>query len=240
MSLSATFSFFSTLSLGLFIAYLSVRYRRHATEDIPLGSGLRFLRSQAGYLFMQLLFADWIQSLGFGLSWVWYGRPAGIADPSTTCTVQALAIEAGDVASAFFSLFIAVHTAAFLACQYRPPKVVLNLVCWAAWVFVALITAIGPLAIERMEQKGNFYATAGNWCWISKSYEDSRLWLHYLFVSAHEGGALYRGVQQGEKFTHSAPLRLDLRFRHRTAHRLLRSLHRERRGAARNADTERS
>jgi hypothetical protein len=158
-----------------------VRYKGIATLDTPSSSGIRFLRTQAGQLFINLLIADFVQALGFGLSWIWYGQ-SSISESAKVCLFQGISIEAGDVASALFSLFIAIHTAGFLAFQYRPPNNVVRILCASAWIFTALITAIGPLAIER-QAKGDFYASAGNWCWIAKPYEDLRLWLHYFFVS---------------------------------------------------------
>jgi hypothetical protein len=161
---------------------------------------------------MNLLVADFIQAFGFGTSWIWYARGT-ISDKSGACVVQALAIEAGDVASALFSLFIALHTAAFLAGSWKPPALALNLVCTGAWVFTVLITAMGPLAVEK-EATGPFYGSAGNWCWITNNYEDERLWLHYLFVS-YPALTLFCFTHANLLFT------TDLRIRHRSACLLL-------------------
>lgn len=156
-------------------------YRGIDTSSTPASTGIRFLRSQAGYLFVNLLAADFTQALGFGLSWVWAG--AGKIDHTRhICTFQALAIESGDVASAVFSLYIALHTAAMLTMDKKPNETFLRVACTCAWIFVAVMTALGPLAIAEPD-KGQFYAGAGNWCWISDSYSDFRLWFHYLFVS---------------------------------------------------------
>jgi hypothetical protein len=136
----------STLSLGLYIAYLVIRYRGIDTSSTPASTGIRFLRTQAGYLFINLLAADFTQALGFGLSWVWAGE--GRIDTSQhICTFQALAIEAGDVASAVFSLYIALHTAAMLTLEKKANETFLRVACVCAWIFVAVITALGPLAI---------------------------------------------------------------------------------------------
>lgn len=174
-------SLLATLSLGCFITFLSFRYKGIPTVDTPSTSGIRFLRTQAGQLFINLLAADFVQALGFGLTWTWYHQTS-ISESAKICLFQGISIEAGDVASALFSLAIAIHTAGFLAFQYRPPNWFLRLLCASIWCFTALMTAIGPLAIARPD-KGDFYASAGNWCWIAKPYEDLRLWLHYFFVS---------------------------------------------------------
>lgn len=174
-------SFISTLSLGCFIAYLVLKYRGIDTSSTPASTGIRFLRSQAGYLFVHLLAADFTQALGFGLSWVW-ARSGQIDSSRHVCTFQALAIEAGDVASAVFSLYIALHTAAMLTMEKKANETFLRVACTCAWIFVAVVTAMGPLAIATHEN-GSFYAAAGNWCWISDAYKNERLSLHYLFVS---------------------------------------------------------
>lgn len=160
---------------------LVFRYRGFDTSITPTRTGIRFLRSQAGYLFVNLLAADFTQGVGFGLSWVWAGK-GGIDTTMHTCTFQALAIEAGDVASAVFSLYIALHTAAMLTMEKKPNETFLRVACTCAWIFVAVVTALGPLAIATPEQ-GRFYSDAGNWCWISDRYIAERLWLHYFFVS---------------------------------------------------------
>lgn len=170
------------MSLGIYIAVLVLRYRGIDTSSTPASTGIRFLRSQAGYLFVNLLAADFIQAVGFGLSWVWAGK--GRIEPTMhTCTFQALAIEAGDVASAIFSLYIALHTAAMLTIEKKANETFLRVACICGWIFVAVITALGPLAIAT-PSRGPFYADAGNWCWIGDNYVAQRLWLHYFFVSS--------------------------------------------------------
>jgi hypothetical protein len=156
-------------------------YRKIETNLTPPSTGIRFLRSQAGYLFLNLLVADSTQALGFGLAWIWARH--GRIEPNThVCIFQAVAIQAGDVASAVFSLFIAVHTAALLTLGRQPSKFALRLACGTAWIFTALLAGMGPMAIAN-KSDGNFYGEAGNWCWISAPYHEQRLWLHYLLVS---------------------------------------------------------
>lgn len=174
-------SFVSTLSLGALITYIVVRYRGIATSSTPSSTGIRFLRTPAGYIFLNLLAADSTQAIGFALTWHW-ARKGGIEPSSNLCLFQALAIQAGDVASAVFSLFIALYTATLLTAAKRPSDRALNTSAACAWAFVALMTALGPLAATK-PNTGAFYGPAGNWCWIAAPYADYRLWFHYLFAS---------------------------------------------------------
>lgn len=67
----------------------------------------------------------------------------------------------GDVASTLFSLYIALHTALALT---------MDLVC--AWIFVVILTAIGPLAIY-VSAVGPYWGAAGNRCWLTTNYDKS-------------------------------------------------------------------
>ncbi|KAK9894392.1 hypothetical protein P389DRAFT_181112 [Cystobasidium minutum MCA 4210] len=179
----ATISLASTTTLGTFIVYLFFRYRNVNTSDTPESTGIRFLRTPAGFIFLNLLVADSTQALGFGLTWFWASR-GGIDEDAHLCLFQALAIQAGDVASALFSFFIALYTAVLLTTHKKPSDVALYVGATCSWIFIALFTFLGPVAIATTDG-GPFYAQAGNWCWISGSYADYRLWFHYLFVGDH-------------------------------------------------------
>lgn len=173
-------SFASTLSLCAFITHLVIRYRGIATSSTPSSTGIRFLRTPAGYIFLNLLAADTTQALGFALTWHW-ARRGGIDASSQLCLLQAVAIQAGDVASCIFSLYIAIYTATLLTIARRPSDKLLHISCGSAWLFVALMTCLGPLAVAKQD-KGPFYGQAGNWCWIATPYEGYRLYFHYLLV----------------------------------------------------------
>ena len=148
--------------------------------NTPPSTGIRFLRTPAGFIFLNLLAADATQALGFGLTWVWasHGR---IEHNANLCLFQALVIQSGDVASAVFSFFIAFYTAVLLTTSRKPTDNLLYIAAGSSWIFVAFATFIGPLAIAK-KSEGAFYGEAGNWCWISNSYSEMRLWLHYFFV----------------------------------------------------------
>lgn len=175
----------ATTSLGIFIAYLIIRYRAVPTSETPPSTGIRFLRTPAGFIFLNLLAADATQALGFTLTWVWVTK-GEINRNAHVCLFQALAIQSGDVASAVFSFFIALYTAILLTKSRKPSEALVYLAAGTSWTFVAFMTFIGPLAIATRDA-GPFYAEAGNWCWISTSYSEMRLWLHYFFVSVLAG-----------------------------------------------------
>jgi hypothetical protein len=148
--------------------------------DTPPSTGIRFLRTPAGFIFLNLLAADSTQALGFGLTWVWASH-GSIEHNANLCLFQALAIQSGDVASAVFSFFIALYAAVLLTTSGKPSDKLLYIAAASSWIFVAFATFIGPLAIAN-KSGGAFYGEAGNWCWISNSYSEMRLWLHYFFV----------------------------------------------------------
>lgn len=152
-------SFIACVSFGTYVIYLLWRYRQVETEHTPDTSGIRFLRTQAGFIYAQLLVSDLIQAIGFGLTWNWFGRN-GILGNSKTCSFQGVSIQAGDLGTTFFSLLIAFHTLIILVWRRRPTKIVMLGICALAWIAVIVLTAIGPAAIQTPE-RGRFYGPVG-------------------------------------------------------------------------------
>ncbi|WAQ85585.1 hypothetical protein PtA15_6A213 [Puccinia triticina] len=63
---------------------------------------LSFIKTPFGIMFMNLVLADFIQALGFGMNYFWVAN-VNCRSPGcqTTCTIQGVLIQLGDVASAF-------------------------------------------------------------------------------------------------------------------------------------------
>ncbi|KAH8914720.1 hypothetical protein BT69DRAFT_1342378 [Atractiella rhizophila] len=183
VAVAATISAVACSSLSLYIAFLFYQVKRSENKRWAPEVQLRtkFLRTQFGLLFMNLLLADLIQSIGFALNFHWVAQVGYIDETDSTCQTQAVAIEVGDVASALFALAISAHTACILAFRYKPPKWSVWVVIASIWALVITLTVIGPEALERSKD-GQFYGNAGAWCWIAPAYQDERLYLHYLFV----------------------------------------------------------
>ncbi|KAG0150746.1 hypothetical protein CROQUDRAFT_37848 [Cronartium quercuum f. sp. fusiforme G11] len=159
-------------------------------------------------MFMNLVFADFIQALGFGMNYVWV-KKADVScvtnDCAAVCTFQGVLIQLGDLSSAYSNLMIAIQTYVILTFSWHLPL-------WSAWATIpAIWVIVGALAIVAPTVNGTwtgpspFYTWTGAWCWINAEYGPLRLYLHYfwVFVAAFASIALY-----GHLF-----LRLRLHFR---------------------------
>ncbi|KAA1098272.1 hypothetical protein PGT21_032269 [Puccinia graminis f. sp. tritici] len=162
-------------------------------------------------MFMNLVLADFIQALGFGMNYFWVAN-INCRSPScqTTCTIQGVLIQIGDVASAFSNLMIAIQTFVILTFSWHLP----NWITWASlaliWIPVFVLGLAAPTLMGNWSGPDPFYTWSGDWCWISAHFSPLRLFLHYLwiFISAFASIALY-----GHLF-----LRLQIHFRHSKAH----------------------
>ncbi|MBW0497289.1 hypothetical protein O181_037004 [Austropuccinia psidii MF-1] len=169
---------------------------------------LSFIKTPFGIMFMNLVFADFIQAFGFGMNYVWVSRTdvkCHDQNCASLCTMQGLLIQLGDVASAFSNLMIAIQTFVILTFSWHLPN-------WITWASLALIwVPVLVLGLAPPTIKGNwtgdqpFYTWSGDWCWINQQFQPLRLFLHYLwiFISAFASIALY-----GHLF-----LRLQIHFR---------------------------
>ncbi|KAH8918582.1 hypothetical protein BT69DRAFT_1353787 [Atractiella rhizophila] len=194
VAVAASLSFLACISL---VGYaLMVYFRTRYDHKTPLLDTLRrqkqrgqiqFLNTQFGALFINLLISDFVQSFGFGLNYYWIGDRFG--SHQGVCTVQALAIEGGDVGSAIWSLIIAVHTMLFIVLEYKPPTWSIVLVIASVWILIIGLSIAGPLLLQTAAS-GPFYTAAGTWCWIGKNYDLARLWFHYLFIFISAAGSL--------------------------------------------------
>lgn len=172
---------------------------------------LSFIKTPFGIMFMNLVLADFIQALGFGMNYFWVANlNCQSVGCQTTCTIQGVLIQLGDVASAFSNLMIAIQTFAILTFSWHLPK----WITWASlaliWIPVFVLGLAAPSVMGNWSGPNPFYTWSGDWCWISKQFSPLRLFLHYLwiFVSAFASIALY-----GHLF-----LRLQIHFRRSKVH----------------------
>ena len=102
------------------------------------------------------------QSTGFALSlhWVRLGGLTVSGAPTTLCTAQSVLIQAGDVASALWTLVLAVHTSIILGLRRKPSTAALVATIAFIWTLVAFLAAIGPVVIARA-QIAPFYDQTG-------------------------------------------------------------------------------
>ncbi|KAM0718296.1 hypothetical protein Q7P37_006628 [Cladosporium fusiforme] len=187
MSTTITYAAITVSACGLasvvasFSVFSSLMYRL-CTWSARTISALH--RSQFVILFLNLVFADLCQGTAFSISWYWYAIDAILA-PSAACSTQGFLINFGDVASAFFSLYIAIHTYLTACRRVRVPYKIFYLVISIIWLLALMFTVIG----FAMHPKTYFVRVAG-WCWISHDYEPHRLGLHYFWVFLSEFGLL--------------------------------------------------
>ncbi|GAA5849074.1 hypothetical protein JCM8547_006435 [Rhodosporidiobolus lusitaniae] len=176
----------SLASIFLLAVYSGVLLRQHfrqsAAERMDETRAIKFLTSTHGLLLGNLLFGDLFQALGFSLNFRWVAlRVLPTAQhPDAVCTTQGVLIQAGDLGSAFSSIVICVNLFLILVFSYHPPRKWLFAVIGVEWTAIALMTFIGPVALER--EGIPFYGPAGGWCWLGIIYQSERLTLHYLFV----------------------------------------------------------
>ncbi|KAI0806105.1 hypothetical protein BC629DRAFT_1590521 [Irpex lacteus] len=121
--------------------------------------------SQLGAYMASLLFANLLSSIAFIVNATWVSQ--GGITTGGLCTSQATLSQIADVAGAYFTGAIAVHTFTSLVLKYRLPLwFVLGAVLFG-WA-VAIILAIFP--IQTQTKLGSFYTINGLTCDISPQY----------------------------------------------------------------------
>ncbi|KAG9287578.1 hypothetical protein G9A89_019639 [Geosiphon pyriformis] len=130
-----------------------------------------------GRLVLNLLASDWLQSLGFMMSYTWLIK--GGIQQNKYCEIQGILIQIGDVASGFWATCICLHTYTMVVHSHEP-KWYLELSMAFIWPCNILLALSGYLF---QKPKKPFYASAdGAWCWISPNYPDHRIVLHYGII----------------------------------------------------------
>ncbi|KAK8118366.1 uncharacterized protein PG998_002992 [Apiospora kogelbergensis] len=167
----ATLSFLFTSCLLAFISWRLMAWRRYYTSFIG--------HNQSIVLIYQLLLADFLQALGFLISFYWASERE-IIGPSDACFVQGWLIQIGDVASAFFVMAIALHTV-----YQKSLLPSFSCRCHIRLGAALLLTSLAPIIGGRY-----IFERAGVWCWIRSSHEDLRLLLHYLWIFVVQFGSI--------------------------------------------------
>lgn len=160
--------------VGLLIAISVSAFNTRASLDQYL-----FVRTHVAAYFLSLLLSDLIQAIGSILNVKWIRDLAVVVDD--TCTVQGVLKQTADVATAFWSLVIAIHTFCILFLDLKPNRVALLATLIAGWSGIAAIVAVGPAGMDTTRH-GPFFGISGYWCWIAEEYPTSRITLDYLFM----------------------------------------------------------
>lgn len=142
------------------------------------------MQNQYLILLVNILVADIIQGSSYTFSFHWI-RLAAIISPSHPCTAQGWLLNTGDLTSALFVLFIAVHTFYRTVCNRRMNDRVFYLLIGITWIFGVVISCLGP-AIHGQK----YYVRAGVVCWVSNTFQTERLTLHYLWIFTVQAGSI--------------------------------------------------
>ncbi|KAH8658024.1 G protein-coupled glucose receptor regulating Gpa2-domain-containing protein [Xylariales sp. PMI_506] len=172
----ASLSVLLTSSLLAFITWRMIVWRSHYTSFIG--------RNQSIVLIYQLILADFLQSLGFVVSFHWASNRE-IIGPDGVCFAQGWLIQLGDVASGFFVLSIAVHTTFQLVFSHRLTYKTFIACILGVWTLAMLLTSLAPIIGGRY-----IFLNAGIWCWISSEHDNLRLLLHYLWIFIVQFGSI--------------------------------------------------
>ncbi|GAA5957080.1 hypothetical protein JCM8115_003951 [Rhodotorula mucilaginosa] len=173
------------LAFSSWVAYLLYRHhtRVKALRVERETRAIRFLASSHGILLGSLIFGDFVQALGFSLSWAWVARgeiPTA-AYPTRLCKTQSILIQIGDLGSAFSSLVICLNLLLILVFRITPATRWLMVTLLIEWIIIGILASVGP--ISRIGKEGvPFYGPSGSWCWVNSAYQLERLLVHYLWV----------------------------------------------------------
>ncbi|CAG8451650.1 9837_t:CDS:2 [Ambispora leptoticha] len=129
-------------------------------------------------LVLNMLFSDWLQSVGFIMSLYWISQ--GSVIPGMYCDLQGIIINIGDVSSAFWATAICLHT--YLAVVHSiEPRWFLQITMGLVWPINIFISVIG-LYIQTPDNRF-FDSAGGSWCWISPKHGMYRIIFHYGIIT---------------------------------------------------------
>ncbi|THH26302.1 hypothetical protein EUX98_g7885 [Antrodiella citrinella] len=136
-----------------------------------------FFRTQLGVYVASLLVSNAISCAGYVANVNWL-RDDAVAS-GILCTAQGALTQVGDLATAYFTAAIAVHTFCTLTLRNRLPKFWAWIAVFAGWVFT-IISAVAP-AFSHLAA-GPIYGSDGAACGFSQHYPVVQLLLHLIPV----------------------------------------------------------
>jgi len=148
-----------------------------------------FFQTQLGYYAACLLASNFFTSISVLIVGNWIVR-GGIQEGSM-CTAQAVLMQLGNWATAYFTTAIAIHTCRSLVFRIPQKAWVGSAVMVMGWLS-ALIVGVAPLRMAGFG-KGSTYGFDGFSCGIKRAYPVPEFVLHLLpiFVAALVSAALY-------------------------------------------------
>ncbi|KAJ6585708.1 hypothetical protein B0H19DRAFT_1250487 [Mycena capillaripes] len=169
------FSLTAVAGLLLAIALSAFNTRSWTTDKHPH----LFVRTHLAAYFISLLASDLIQAVGSILNARWIQDMA--VEVGDMCTLQGTLKQTADVATAFWTLVIAIHTFCLICLGLKPSRFTLLATLIGGWSGIAAVVIAGPAA-QNTPRHGPFYGISGYWCWISPAYPTSRITLDYMFM----------------------------------------------------------
>ncbi len=149
LSIVSTLSAFSTFSLLCFLTYRMIFWRKYYNSTI--------IYNQNIILLFNLLLGDFIQAIGFMISYHWM-RLDGIFAPSPACSAQGVLTNMGDLLSGSFVLLISLHTATTVIWGQIVPWRFLIAAVSFCWVFSIVMSNLGWAIYGR-----EYFTAAGIW-----------------------------------------------------------------------------
>ncbi|KAG9284698.1 hypothetical protein G9A89_002929 [Geosiphon pyriformis] len=139
----------------------------------------KYTNKTTGRLVLNLLFADWIQSIGYMMSYYWISQDGNIKS-YPNCNIQGMLINIGGVASGCWAFTLCLQTYLMVVHSYDP-KWLFTASMMIIWPFNIILSTIGTL-IQNPHIP--FYSSAGGaWCWINAEYSTYRLIFHYGIIT---------------------------------------------------------
>ncbi|CAI0641992.1 unnamed protein product [Colletotrichum noveboracense] len=141
------------------------------------------VRNPFPILVYNLLLADMMEALAYGLSSYWVAVD-GIFAPSGVCWAQGWLGSTSNLAASLFLAVIAVSTFLTVGLGIKPPPWAVYTAIAGLWIFDFSINGAGVRVAEAdPEVPGeSFFMRANVWCWIANAYDPWRLWAHYFWV----------------------------------------------------------
>ncbi|KAJ7594675.1 hypothetical protein C8J56DRAFT_821572 [Mycena floridula] len=171
--------------IGLIAAIAISAYNTRSSQDQHL-----FVRTHVFAYFLCILTCDLLQAIGSIMNSAWIRQMS--VSLGDYCTAQAVIKHMADVATAFWSLVIAIHTFCLIVLGVKLRQFVLWTTMFGGWSAIFAVVIAGPASLETYE-KGPFFTISGYWCWISPDYAAERITLDYMimFLSALFSFTLY-------------------------------------------------
>ncbi|KAK2762908.1 integral membrane protein [Colletotrichum kahawae] len=149
--------------------------RRRNEEAVPA-------RNPFPILVYNLLIADMMEALAYGLSFYWVYTD-GIFAPSSVCWAQGWLGSTSNLAASLFLSLISVNTFLTVGLGYKVPPWAVYTAIAVLWTFDFVINGAGVGITAQTTPPGeSFFMRANVWCWISTAYDPWRLWAHYFWV----------------------------------------------------------